>query len=152
MNVQVFGFNDDFDTKKALRFFAERRIPVHFVNLAERPASRGELRRFQEKFGAAALIDRESSRFRALGLRVSGDSPERLLERALTEPRLLRVPLVRAANGLTIGEASTEWRGWLEAERAKPSGSANSRGATALPGTPERRGGVGGHFGAPHGD
>ena len=83
------------DTRKAQRFFAERRIAVHFVDLAERPASPGRAAALPESFGAAALIDREGPRFRALGLRVAGDSPERLLERALTEPRLLRTPLVR---------------------------------------------------------
>ena len=62
MNVQVFGFKNCQDTRKALRFFSERRIPVHFVDLDERPAARGELRRFQEKFGAAALINREIGR------------------------------------------------------------------------------------------
>ena len=46
MNVQIFGFTDCQDTRKALRFFAERRVPVHFVDLEERPATRGELRRF----------------------------------------------------------------------------------------------------------
>ena len=127
MNVQVFGFHDDADTRKALRFFAERRIPVHFRNLAERPASRGELRRFQEKFGAAALIDREAPRFRALGLRVSGDSPERLVERAVTEPRLLRPPLVRCGPRVTIGEASAEWRAWVDADRASPAPGAPRR-------------------------
>lgn len=117
MNVQVFGFDDDQETRKALRFFAERRIPVHFVNLAERPASRGELRRFQERFGAPALIDRESPRFRALGLHVSGDSPERLLQRALAEPGLLRTPLVRSGHRVSIGHAPDEWRAWVDAEK-----------------------------------
>jgi arsenate reductase-like glutaredoxin family protein len=122
VNVQVFGFPDCQDTRKALRFFAERRIPVHFVDLAERPAARGELRRFQERLGAAALIDRESPRFRALGLRVSGDSPERLLERALGEPRLLRTPLVRSGSQVTVGHAPEAWRGWVEAAR-EPQGN-----------------------------
>ena len=117
MNVQVFGFKDDQDTRKALRFFAERRIPVHFVDLDERPASRGELRRFAEKFGPAALVNRESPRFRALGLHVAGDSPSRLLERALTEPRLLTTPLVRAGKQLSLGLAADDWRAWVEAER-----------------------------------
>ncbi len=117
MNVQVFGFKNCQDTRKALRFFAERRMPVHFVDLDERPAARGELRRFQEKFGAAALINREHPRFRALGLHVSGDSPERMLERALVEPRLLRTPLVRGANRVSIGPAADDWQGWIEAER-----------------------------------
>jgi arsenate reductase-like glutaredoxin family protein len=113
VNVQVFGFKDDADTRKALRFFSERRVAVHFVDLKERPPSPGELRRFQEKFGAAALIDRESPRFRALGLHVAGDSPERLLNRAVTEPRLLRLPLVRVDHRVTIGHAPEVWSAWL---------------------------------------
>jgi arsenate reductase len=117
VNVQVFGFRNDQDTRKALRFFAERRIAVHFVDLDERPAARGELRRFAERLGAAALIDREGARFRALGLRVSGDSPERLLERALAEPRLLRVPLVRLGSRVSVGHAPAEWQAALDPER-----------------------------------
>ncbi|MBI4593546.1 MAG: arsenate reductase [Candidatus Rokubacteria bacterium] len=113
MNVQVFGFNDCQDTRKARRFFAERRIAVHFVDLDERPASRGELRRFADKFGAAALIDREGRRFRDLGLRVAGDSPQRLLERALAEPRLLRTPLVRNGNRVSVGPAPDAWSEWV---------------------------------------
>lgn len=109
----IFGFRDCQDTRKALRFFAERRISVHFVDLAERPATRGELRRFEERLGAAALIDLAGPRFRALGLHVSGDSPERLLTRALTEPRLLRTPLVRRANRVTVGHAPEEWKAWI---------------------------------------
>jgi len=113
----IFGFTDCQDTRKALRFFAERRISVHFVDLAERPAARGELRRFQERLGAAVLVDREHPRFRALGLHVSGDSPERLLARALTEPRLLRTPLVRSANRVSVGHVPEEWKAWVQAER-----------------------------------
>jgi arsenate reductase-like glutaredoxin family protein len=117
VNVQVFGFTDCQDTRKAQRFFAERRIAVHFVDLAERPASKGELRRFAERFGPAAVIDRESARFKALGLHVAGDSPQRLLDRALAEPRLLRTPLVRNGGKVTIGYAPEEWRGWVDAAR-----------------------------------
>ena len=117
MNVQVFGFKNCQDTRKALRFFSERRVPVHFVDLDERPAARGELRRFQEKFGAAALINREHPRFRALGLHVRGDSPERTLERALVEPRLLRTPLVRGDHRVTVGDAADDWKAWIEAAR-----------------------------------
>ncbi|HXG17374.1 MAG TPA: ArsC/Spx/MgsR family protein [Calidithermus sp.] len=113
--VQIFGFPDCADTRKAQRFFAERRVPVHFVDLRRRPPSRGELRRFADRFGAAALIDRESPRFRALGLHVSGDSPERLLERALTEPRLLRTPLVRCGSRVSVGHCPADWESWLAA-------------------------------------
>src|SRR5256712_11053480 len=114
IQAQIFGFTNCQDTRKAQRFFKERGVSVHFVDLKERPAARGELRRFAEKFGAGALIDRESPRFKALGLRVAGDSPERLLERALTEPRLLRTPLVRFGGRGAIGHAPGAWPGWGE--------------------------------------
>jgi len=118
VNIQIFGFRDCSDTRKAQRFFAERRIAVHFVDLDERPAAKGELRRFAERFGPAALVDREGARFRALGLRVTGDSPQRLLERALTEPRLLKTPLVRNGGKVTIGHAADDWQAWVDAARS----------------------------------
>src|SRR5256885_1296761 len=62
MEVQVFGVRKSADTRAALRFFAERRIKVHFVDLNERAAAVGELRRFAQKFGVAALIDRNARR------------------------------------------------------------------------------------------
>ena len=58
MEVQVFGVRKNADTRAALRFFAERRVKVHFVDLLERAASKGELGRFAQKFGALALLDR----------------------------------------------------------------------------------------------
>ncbi len=119
--VQIFGFNDCQDTRKARRFFSERRVQVHYVDLDERPAAKGELRRFAEKFGAGALIDRESRRFRDLGLQVRGDSPERMLDRALTEPRILRTPLVRAANRVSVGHAPKDWQRWLDEARGAAS-------------------------------
>lgn len=119
MNVQIFGWRNDQDTRKALRFFTERRIAVHFVDLAERPAARRELRHFVQRFGAAALIDRDSPRFKVLGLHVAGDSPERMLERALTEPKLLKTPLVRNQHKVTVGHAPDEWQGWVDAERSR---------------------------------
>ena len=51
MEVQIFGVKKSADTRKALRFFAERRVKTHFVDLNERAASLGELRRFVQKFG-----------------------------------------------------------------------------------------------------
>jgi arsenate reductase len=119
VTVQIFGFKDCQDTRKAQRFFAERRIAVHFVDLDQRPAAKGELRRFVERFGAAALVDRGGARFKALGLRVVGDSPQRLVDRALTEPRLLRTPLVRNGGKVTIGHAPVDWQAWVDAETSR---------------------------------
>ena len=112
--VQVFGIRKSADTRAALRFFAERRIKTHFVDLNERAASPGELRRFAQKFGLAALIDRDSKRFTELGLTSAVLSDERWLEKLSVEPLLLRVPLVRHQQQLTIGPAAETWKTWIE--------------------------------------
>ena len=75
MEVQIFGLKKSPDTRKALRFFAERRVKTHFVDLQERAVSPGELNRFAQKFGVPALIDRESRRFADLGLASAGTIP-----------------------------------------------------------------------------
>lgn len=114
MEVQVFGVKKDADTRKALRFFAERRVKTHFVDLLERAASIGELKRFAQKFGVSALLNRESKRFHELGYTHAQYSDERWLEKLAEEPLLLRMPLTRNANRLTIGLAESEWKAWLQ--------------------------------------
>ena len=118
MEVQVFGIRKSSETRAALRFFAERRIKVHFVDLKEKAASVGELRRFAQKFGIAALIDRESKRFAELGLRSAILSDDRWLEKLSLEPMLLRMPLVRNQQQLTIGSAQETWNDWYGASKS----------------------------------
>ncbi len=112
MEVQIFGIRKSADTRKALRFFSERRIKTHFVDLNERAASLGELRRFAQKFGVGALIDSDSGRFQDLGLRHARMSDETWLEKLVEEPMLLRVPLVRNGNQLTLGLDERTWKSW----------------------------------------
>jgi len=112
MEVQIFGVKKSADTRKALRFFAERRIKTHFVDLQERPASPGELNRFIQKFGVNALVDRSSKRFTDLGLGAAQLSQERWRDKLVAEPALLRTPLVRNGSQLTIGDAENVWRDW----------------------------------------
>jgi arsenate reductase (glutaredoxin) len=112
MEVQIFGTRKSPETRKALRFFAERRIRTHFVDLQERAASPGELRRFAQRFGVQALIDRGSRRFAELGLGAAQLSEDRWLDRLVEEPLLLRVPLVRQQQRLTVGDAEATWRDW----------------------------------------
>lgn len=113
--VQVFGTKSDFGTQKALRFFKERRIDVHFVDLKQRAASKGELRRFVQKFGVDAVLDRDSRRFRARGLHAAAYGDERWLEILEEEPLVLRIPLVRWDRHLSVGLDEDAWRGWVEA-------------------------------------
>lgn len=113
IEVQVFGIKKSADTRKALRFFAERRVRTHFVDFAERAPAPGELRRFIERFGVEALIDRESRRFAELGLRQAQYGEARWIHWLCEEPLLLRMPLVRFGAKLTVGLDEAAWRGWL---------------------------------------
>lgn len=113
IQVQIFGTKKNADTRKAQRFFAERRVKVHFVDLAERAASIGELKRFAQKFGVEKLVDRESRRFADLGLRTALYGEERWLTILADEPLLLQQPLVRMQHKLTIGLAEATWKEWL---------------------------------------
>jgi arsenate reductase (glutaredoxin) len=112
MEIQIFGIRKSADTRKALRFFAERRVKTHFVDLQERPASPGELRRFVQRFGVDALVDHASRRFAELGLGAAHLSEDRWLDKLGDEPLLLRMPLVRFGKELTVGEATDIWRSW----------------------------------------
>ncbi|HEX2190261.1 MAG TPA: ArsC/Spx/MgsR family protein [Longimicrobiaceae bacterium] len=110
MEVQIFGTKKCKDTQKALRFFKERRVKTHFVDLSQRAASQGELKRFAQKFGAEALLDREGKRFRERGLHVAHVPEARILPLLEDDPGLLRTPLLRAGSLLSLGWDEAEWR------------------------------------------
>ena len=115
MEVQIFGVKKSADTRKALRFFAERRVRTHFVDFDERAPALGELKRFVQKYGIEAIVDREGKAFAEMGLKYSTYSEQRMLEKIMEEPRLLRLPLARqiGGGGLTVGLAESEWKGWV---------------------------------------
>jgi arsenate reductase-like glutaredoxin family protein len=114
LEIQIFGIRKSADTRKALRFFSERRIKTHFVDLTEKPASLGELRRFAQKFGVVLLVDKDSKRFAELGLRYAQLSDDRWLQKLSEEPLLLKIPLVRNASQLTVGPDEGTWKSWTE--------------------------------------
>ena len=116
MEVQVFGTKKCKDTQKALRFFKERRVKIHFVDLNERAASPGELKRFEQKFGARALLDSDGKRYRERGLHVAHISDARIVPMLVDDPGLLKTPLVRFGNLLTLGHAEATWKDWMKAE------------------------------------
>jgi arsenate reductase-like glutaredoxin family protein len=117
MEVQIFGIAKSRDTRAAQRFFAERRVKMHFVDLDERAASRGELQKWVQKFGVTALIDKSSRRYAELGLGVARLDDARWLDKLAAEPRLLVMPLVRWQQKVTIGDAVAEWAEWIQLDK-----------------------------------
>jgi arsenate reductase len=114
VEFQVFGTKSCNETKKALRFFKERRMKVHFVDLKERAASKGELQRFAQKFGWDRLLDREGKAFRDRGLHVAHVGEARIAALLEDDPMLLRTPLVRQGNAIDIGWDEAKWRDHLK--------------------------------------
>jgi arsenate reductase-like glutaredoxin family protein len=113
VQVQIFGTKKCKDSRKAERFFKERRVRIHFVDLNVKPASKGELRRFAQKFGVEALIDRDSKRFAERGLSTALYGDDRWMEILTEEPLILKTPLVRFENQVAIGADEAAWKGWM---------------------------------------
>ena len=116
--VQVFGTRKSRDTGKALRFFKERGVALHFVDLQEREIAPAELRRFAEAFGLDALLDRGSKAYRDGGLEYLRLGEAQLAERLMDEPALLVQPLLRAGADLGLGWDEARWRAWYALAKA----------------------------------
>ena len=112
-NIQVFGTDDSAATRNTLRFFRERRIVVHYVDLRKKPIAPGELRRFTDRLGAAALLDTESRPYREGGLAYLSTDAAGIIARLHADARLLKLPLVRYGEDVTAGKAEDAWRAWL---------------------------------------
>lgn len=110
MNVQIFGIKKSSETRAAERFFKERRIEIHMVDLHQRPMSPGEIRRFADRFGLSALLDTEGKSYVDAGLKYLRMSDADILARVERDPQLLRLPLVRAGNLLSIGRDEEAWK------------------------------------------
>ena len=110
VNVQIFGLKDSQETRAAERFFKERRIPIQMVDLKRRPMAAAEIRRFTGRFGLAALVDTAGKAYVDAGLKYLRLFDTDLLARIEREPRLLRLPLVRAGNRLSVGRDEESWK------------------------------------------
>jgi arsenate reductase len=108
--VQIFGTPDSQTTRAALRFFKERRIDVHLVDIRRKPMAAGELRRFVERLGARALADEQGKAWRDAGLGYLSMSDVDLADRLLADQRLLNIPLVRIGNGFAAGRNEAAWK------------------------------------------
>jgi arsenate reductase-like glutaredoxin family protein len=115
LQVQIFGLESDQATRAASRFFRERRIEIHLVDIRRKPIAPGELRRFVDRLGAPALADRDGRAWREAGLGYLTMTDGELAERLLADSRLLRLPLVRFGNAVSAGRAEATWKGWLSA-------------------------------------
>lgn len=112
-SAQIFGIRKSHAARAAERFFKERGVQVHFVDLKQKPMAPAEIRRFVERFGLRNLLDSESSAYKDAGLQYLKCSDQELLARIEREPAFLRLPLVRCANRISIGHDEEAWKAML---------------------------------------
>lgn len=110
INIQIFGTLKCKETNKALRFFKERGINPHLVELNKYPIKKGELNNISQSIPIEDLIDRDSKEFKRLNLQYKVyDTEQELLE----NPLLFKTPIVRNGRKATVGEALDIWKKWI---------------------------------------
>jgi arsenate reductase-like glutaredoxin family protein len=113
ISVQIFGLKNSQASRAAERFFKERRVTIHFVDLKQRPMAPGEIKRFIDRFGLAGVLDTDGKSYIAAGMKYLKLSDSELLAKVERDPQLLRLPLVRAGNRLSIGHDEESWKAVL---------------------------------------
>ena len=109
MNIQIFGLKKCRETQKTERYFKERRILYHFVDLAERGLSKGELDKIKTAVGLEKLLNFGSKEYVRLNMQYIIHNREEML---LKHPMLLNTPIVRNGPKASVGYCPEIWQGW----------------------------------------
>lgn len=109
MNIQIFGTLKCSETKKAQRYFKERRVPFQFVDITQKGLSRGELNSIKAAVGIDNLIDREGKAYGRKNLKYLTHDIE---DEVLKDPLLLKTPVVRNGRDATVGYQPDVWKAW----------------------------------------
>ncbi|EJE7234537.1 MAG: arsenate reductase family protein [Clostridium sp.] len=111
MNIQIFGIKKCFDTKKAERYFKERKIKYQFIDLNIKGLSKGELQSIKSAIGLNELINKDSKEYKKTNIgSIRTDSVKEDL--LLNNPRLYKTPIVRNGKKATVGYEPEIWKEW----------------------------------------
>jgi arsenate reductase (glutaredoxin) len=110
MNIQIFGRRDCADSRKAERWFKERKIPYQFIDLKEKGFSPRELEAVARPIGYENLLDKDSKRFKEKGLAFM--SPSRIPKVLAEDSLLAKTPVVRNGAKATLGYLPETWKTW----------------------------------------
>ena len=110
MNVQIFGSSKCFDTKKAQRWFKERRIPFQYIDLPKKGFSPGEYRSIRQRLSFEELVDAKCRAYQDLYMAyITREAAE---EKLFGNPQLFRTPIVRNGKAVTVGYCPEVWEAW----------------------------------------
>lgn len=111
MNVQIYGTKKCFDTKKAERYFKERKINYQFIDLTMKALGKRELESVKSAVGLSNLINTESKEYEKSNLQnIRNDSVKE--EILLNNPKLYKTPIVRNGKQATVGYEPEVWKEW----------------------------------------
>ena len=113
MNIQIYMLKRNFDVQKAERFFKERRVPYHLVDLSRHRLGTREIDLFASKCGVKQLLDMNSARVKEHPAAYCGDD-DRIREYLIGDPSLMRLPIVRNERQITFGADEKTWAAWLQ--------------------------------------
>ena len=112
VNIQIFGTKKSFDTKKAQRYFKERRIPFQFIDLKEKGMSKGELTSVMQAVGGLdALVNPDAKDSDTVTL-LRYLATDQKFEKVLDNQQVLREPIVRNGKKATVGYKPEVWEAW----------------------------------------
>lgn len=113
MNIQIFGLNKCFDTKKAQRYFKERNIKFQFIDLSQKSMSKGEIAAVRSATGGSleALINEKSKMYDKSFIKyLAGEDAK--IEKLMEYGELFKTPIVRNGKQATIGYQPDIWKTW----------------------------------------
>lgn len=112
MNIQIFGTNKCFDTKKAMRYFKERNIKYQFIDMKEKGMSKGEYNSVKQSVGGLdAMLDEKCKDRDALAL-IKYIADEDKDDKVLENQKVLKTPIVRNGKQATVGYCPEIWKVW----------------------------------------
>ena len=109
MNIQIFGKSKCFDTKKAERYFKERRIQYQYLDILKYGMSRGELKSVCSAIGMDNIVNTEDQDY-PLYQYLASDGAR--LEKLYEIPEMIRTPIVRNGKRATVGYCPEIWKAW----------------------------------------
>lgn len=110
MNIQIFGKNKCFDTKKAERYFKERKIKYQLIDVAKYGMSKGEFNSVKQAVGGIDNLLDDKNKNTAIIKYLAYD--EQKQEKILENPKCLKTPIVRNGKQATVGYCPDIWKNW----------------------------------------
>jgi len=111
MNIQIYFYKKNFDVQKAERYFKERRIPFQSLDLKKHRLGEREVRLMIEGIGMEYLLDREDKKTKEHPA-CYYDRAELLIPAIQENPWLMKTPVVRNGNKVTLGYQPQVWDTW----------------------------------------